>query len=411
MGDPGRLQQLEVVAARLAHHLDLDARVLLLERSDEVVRRDRVAACPVVVPQRQRHGSLLRTRGGKRRPGERDNRGERRAHDDEPPHCPSLVCHQPGLNAELQRIQRHSQPERPGLRLDEPRAEAVEPFEADRRPVHLLPRDRACLVDEVRSRRVDHPRVAQTELGVERSAHLDELAELVAADDAAEGVGRLHIQVERQRRRRPQLCELRHGDVRRDVRRRSAEAFELAQAEWVRRRHHHRDLPDDVDRQLALALHLGEQREQPQVGDQKPSDPALHRPRHVFDRVAQPTQPAQLPEVRRPVGRPCVRADVIALARPDEQRYLDPGRCSDLRHRPQLRLAQQHRAAALRDAVDDDVLGLGGRDDLLEHARPFDARDLDPEVGAVRERRGCRPAVLWRRLSASSAFITPPPRW
>src|SRR5207237_774235 len=43
--------------------------------------------------------------------------------------------------------------------------------------------------------------------------------------------------------------------------------------------------------------------------------------------------------------------------------------------------------AALRDPVDDDVLGLGRADDLLQHAGPFDARDLDPEVGAVGEAR------------------------
>ena len=89
--------------------------------------------------------------------------------------------------------------------------------------------------------------------------------------------------------------------------------------------------------------------------------------------------------VRRAVPRARVDADVVALAGADEKRDLEPGGGPELCHLAELRLAQEHRAAALRDAVDDDPLRLGGAHDLVENSRALDARDLDPEVGAVGE--------------------------
>ena len=172
-----------------------------------------------------------------------------------------------------------------------------------------------------------------------------------------------------------------------DVDRRGAEPLEHAQPGRVRRRHHHGDLPDDVAGQLAGA---------PACSVSTSSSPASA----IRKLRIPPRRRARRPRRRRrgragraagrmrgAVGRARVRADVEALARPDEERDLDAGLRADRRHLAQLRLAQQHRAAALRDAVDDDPLRPRRAHDLLEHARALDARDLDAEVRAVGEAR------------------------
>ena len=80
----------------------------------------------------------------------------------------------------------------------------------------------------------------------------------------------------------------------------------------------------------------------------------------VLDRVREPAQAAQLAEVAGAVGRARVRTDAVSLARADEERHLDAGFRAGDGHLAQLGLGEQHRAAALRDAVDHDpVLARG----------------------------------------------------
>lgn len=260
----------------------------------------------------------------------------------------------------------------------------------------LLARDRARFLDQVCAGGVDRPRVAQAELGIERRARGDQVAELVAAHDTSERIGRLDVQVDRDRDRGAQFAELGERHVRRHVERRGATLFEQACGERVGGRHHHRHLPDDLWGQLARVLHLDHEAQQTEVGDQKAADAALRRSADVLGRVGEPARAAQLSEVRAAVVGAGVCADVVAFTRPDEERDLEAGGGAELGHRAELALSQQHRARTLRDAVDGDALGLGAADDLLEYARALDARDLDSERGAVgkarrahRHRLGC----------------------
>ena len=98
-GDRRGLEQGEVVVCGLADHLDRDVRVGLLERGDEVLRRDRVALRAVVVPERERDGAVPRARRAERHAPERHDGAERGDPDDEPSHRASFasrsICRHP----------------------------------------------------------------------------------------------------------------------------------------------------------------------------------------------------------------------------------------------------------------------------------------------------------------------------
>ena len=238
--------------------------------------------------------------------------------------------------------------------------------------------------------RIERPGVAQPELGVERRADRDEVGELVAADDAAEAVGRLDVEVDRQQRRRAQLGKLGRRHVRRDVDRGRPEPGQHDQRRRIGRRHRDGDLPAAVRRQLAGRLHVPQERQQAHVGDEKAPDPGLCGARDVLDRVRQSPDAAQLTGMAGAVRRARMRPDTVALPGTDEQRHLDTRLGGDGRRLAQLGLGEQHRAAALGDAVDDDPMPAGGVEHRLEHAEVLHAWDLDSEVGAVGKAPGAR---------------------
>ena len=159
---------------------------------------------------------------------------------------------------------------------------------------------------------------SQAELGIERRSRGDQVAELVATHDTSERIGRLDVEVDRDRDRGAQLAELGERHVGRHVERRGAELLEQACGERVGGRHHHRDLPDDLGGQLARVLHLDHEAQQTEVGDQEAADAAL-----AARRCPRPHRPAahaaQLAEVRRTVGGARMCADIEALPRPNEE--------------------------------------------------------------------------------------------
>ena len=243
---------------------------------------------------------------------------------------------------------------------------------------------------EVQAARVQRPGVAQPELDVHRRCHRDQVRRLVAADDAAHRVGRLDVQVDRQRADRPHLGDLAERQVGRHVDGRGAEALQHAERQRIRRRQDGRDLPDDRGGQLPGRLHLAHQLQQSGIGDEEAADSLLGRPQDVLDRVP------ELPGAAQAAGEhPALRgrgraADVPLLPRADEQRDLDAVVRRDPGHLGQLGLRLQHRAAALGDPVDRDAARGRLVHDGAQHVRPLAARDLDPEVGSVREPRLAR---------------------
>ena len=234
------------------------------------------------------------------------------------------------------------------------------------------------------ARRIERTGVAQPELRVERRTDWTRIAELVSPDDAAQAVRRLDVEVDRQQRPCSQLRQL--GSVTSEATftvvapscssTRSAAGFDGAIITEIFQTHSAGSSP---------AACMSEHREQPDVRDQEAADACLDRARDVLHGIRQLARSAQLAEVRRAVRRARVRADVEALARPDEERDLEPRVGAKAGHVAQLDLLQEHRAAALRDAVDHDVVLAGGVEHCLEHARVLDARDLDAEVRPVRE--------------------------
>ena len=139
------------------------------------------------------------------------------------------------------------------------------------------------------------------------------------------------------------------------------------------------------------------------VGDQEAADARLDCPGDVLDRVGELAHAPELAEVGRTVGRARMGTDTPALTGPDEEGHLDSGGVPERSHLTEFGLGQQHRAAALRDAVDDDVVVEGGGENRLEDARPLHARDLDAEVGTVGKPQAARRGQLRRRRGQAVA--------
>src|SRR5581483_6929723 len=95
---------------------------------------------------------------------------------------------------------------------------------------------------EVRARRVDVRRVAAAELDVHRRGDADQLRDLVVADESADVVRRLDVDVERDVDRGPDRGDLREGQIGGQVDRVGAEVGEDAGGGRVRGGEHHRDL-------------------------------------------------------------------------------------------------------------------------------------------------------------------------
>ena len=251
--------------------------------------------------------------------------------------------------------------------------------------------------------RIDHARVAETELRVERGAGGDEVAELVAAHDAAEPVGRLDVEVERQRGRGAQLAKAGRRSCRTGCSRSTRRGARARAARRVRRRHHHRDLPDAA---RAAARRPAASRSSTREARGRRSGSCGCRTR----------RPARCP---RP--RSAARGSRAAVPRARRRRQCGRGR---RRHSPRAgptksetsippaapRPAisrssdsrEQHRAAALRDAVDDDPSRLRRADDLLEHARR--PRRSGSRCGSPR-RRESAPRRRRRRRRAAAARV------
>src|SRR2546426_5192201 len=85
-------------------------------------------------------------------------------------------------------------------------------------------------------------------------------------------------------------------------------------------------------------------------------------------------------------GRGCgLRSRLESGARPDKQADLDPLALADAPHLLDVSLAEQQDAAALAYAVDGHLVLLRGLEHGAEHARSFDAGDLEPVLPAVRK--------------------------
>ena len=191
----------------------------------------------------------------------------------------------------------------------------------------------------------------QAELDVDRSGDPNDLGDLVQPHEAAEVVGRLDVDVERDVDRRPDGRELREREVDGHVDGVRAELLEHARRRCVGGGQHDRELGLHVLGQLAGRAHRGEQLQDPEVGDQHAAEPQLRR---VPDLVELLDHLLDAPRRRREPAPAGARADTEApqpaLGRANRLTSTRL-RGRERRHRGELGVREQGDARALRDAM------------------------------------------------------------
>ena len=182
---------------------------------------------------------------------------------------------------------------------------------------------------------VDVGRVAQPELHVDGRGDADQLGDLVMADEAAEVVRRLDVDVERDVDRRADRGDLGEREVGREVDRARAELLEHARGGRVRGRQHHRDLRLHVRGEQARSSRARERGEHAEVGDQDAAERRA-RPRAARRRGGDDLLlPVRVGRETPPAGARAV-ADV-APARRSAGRTARPRRARRLPRRPSRR--------------------------------------------------------------------------
>ena len=161
--------------------------------------------------------------------------------------------------------------------------QALQPFQRDRGPVYLLHAVRGGDRLQVAAARVDGLALRSPNFAYSGAPGHDQVAELVAADDAAERVGRLDVQVERDAeaaRISASSASVTSDGMLTVAPPRSARS---SKRDRVGRGHRRGDLPHDPGGQVAARLGGGDRAEQPEVGDQEatgcPARPRAARPR------------------------------------------------------------------------------------------------------------------------------------
>ena len=203
------------------------------------------------------------------------------------------------------------------------------------------------------------------------------------ADEAADVVGHLDVDVERDVDDGADRRDLREREIGREIERVRAERHQRACRRGVGDREHHGDLRLHVRRQEVAAARLGEHVEHADVGDQD----AAHAGRGGAARVGEPLHDLLLP-ARGRGDRPASRAaghrrGVPGRVRPREEADLDRRGARHRGHLRQLGVREHEHAGALRGAVHAHVEPLGRLEQRLQAARPLAARDLDAVARAV----------------------------
>src|SRR4051812_9487459 len=239
---------------------------------------------------------------------------------------------------------------------------------------------------------IDVGRIPQPELHVDGCGDADQLRDLVVADEAADVVGRLDVDVERHIDGCANRGDLRQRQVGGEIDRRCAELLEDARARGIRRRQHHRDLRLHVAGQEACALRLGEEGEHAEVGDQDRPE-AVRGGAHAVLEVRDDLLLAMRARGEA-LMRTCRRREPPRRVRSREQADLHLRVGCEAGHLVELVVGLHEDAGALGHALDADVEALRLREHGLETARPLGRRDLDPVLRAVGEPlRGLRQLV------------------
>src|SRR5262245_32578965 len=140
---------------------------------------------------------------------------------------------------------------------------------------------------EVRAAGVDVRGIAKAELDVDRRRATHQAGDLVVADEAAEVVGRLHVDVQREGDRLPDGRHLREAEVHGDVERTGANLLPEPCRGGVGGGQLDAGLDYQVGRQRARALHLRRHPEEAGVGDKDAAQPEIAAAADVLDGVDQ----------------------------------------------------------------------------------------------------------------------------
>ena len=179
----------------------------------------------------------------------------------------------------------------------------------------------------------------------------------------------------------------------------------------VRRRHHHRDLPDAVGGSSPARLHVDEEREEPEVGDQEAADAGL-------DRAQRRPRPHSASCACPAAGRRARRRRRSARARRCRTPSRGPTKSetSSPASAPSAAMSRSSTSfssiAPLPCETRLTTMSCVARrgEDRLEHPRALDARDLDRGSAAPSGKRPPSPGGRSNATAARGGRSRPPLR-
>ena len=219
----------------------------------------------------------------------------------------------------------------------------------------------------------------------DRGGDADQLGDLVQTDEAADVVGRLDVDIERDVHRCTDCGDLGEAQIGREVDRARAETLQDPRGGGVRRRQHHRHLGLHLLGEQAYSSRVRERGEDADVRDQDAAKAVSCGSTRVVE-SGDDLLLAPCGRRENAAGRGARRRRrVPGGVRSSEERDLD--RCGGRRSGQlvQLGVGLEEHAASLRDAMHGHVEPFRLLENRLEAARPLRARDLHAVLRPVGE--------------------------
>ena len=210
-----------------------------------------------------------------------------------------------------------------------------------------------------------------------------DVGHLVAADEAAQVVGRLDVEVERQLRHPAHRSQHADAEVGGDVDGVGAEPVIERGGGGVGGAQHRGGLEPQIGRQRSRGPQPREHVEHADVSHQQAADAVRARAAGLGQARLDRLRPAG--HAGRRLGHQRLAAGVPAAAGTQEQAHLDATVVAERRHLIQLLVGQHHHAGALRDPLHPDALPVGLVKHRAQHPGALDAGDLDAVAAAVLE--------------------------
>ena len=190
-------------------------------------------------------------------------------------------------------------------------------------------------------------RATQAKLHVDRRRDADDLRDLVEADETAEVVRTLDVDIERDVDGEADRGDLREREVRRQVDGVRAQVGDDPRCGGVRDGQHDRDLRLHVGRQLTRGAHRREYRQRAQILDEHAADPMRRGAAGVLENGDELFRPARGRRNQRTDRRARHRGRVPSRVGPGEEADLDACGRPETRHLVELLVRVHENSASL----------------------------------------------------------------